>query len=633
MNNTILDGLTELQKKVCLIDNKPLLVLAGPGSGKTTVLTRKIAYILNQSRGERFKILALTFTNKAAQEMRFRVEEIVGEEIKRTFIGTFHAYCYDLLKAYGQHIGINHDFIIYDKDEDLITLLINAVRSRVDEERTGKSKQTVLLERFDSVSIIENVVPTFYYNYQKLKNRLIGPDDIRDDDNSYTEEFKIIFKIYQDALANTNVLDYSDIINNACRLLTEKKFVANQLRKIYKYILIDEGQDTNKAQFELLKIICGDSLDNLFIVADEDQLLYEWNDAKFEYLIELYNMYSMEIVQLNESFRCPQDILDIANRLIRHNKNRLPDKKQLISGKSHENTSMISLRDFDTQAEEADFVTSEIQNIYEENSTYENICVISRTKYVFQQIVERFNKNKIPYFIPMMQEKFSSREVNYLIDLLKMISNENDKVVAYNIAKYLEVNFDNILREAIAKTLFEVIYTRIEKQNSKMVDILKLFRINKNDFDSHLNDLLETFVDSFQYDEKEMEDINEDIKFIQDTYDKYKRENSASNNNFSDFMNYLALASKKEGKGVALLTGHASKGLEFDYVFLISLNQGIFPDFRAIKNNAGGLEEERRNCFVVITRTKKKLFLSYVHKKPNNVKIYPSQFLKEMGLI
>jgi DNA helicase-2/ATP-dependent DNA helicase PcrA len=175
MTENILNGLSDIQKEAVTYDKGPLLVLAGPGAGKTTVLTKRIAYILNKTRGEQFKILALTFTNKAAKEMRDRVEILVGEEVKRTFIGTFHGFCHDVLKSYGEYIGLNPEFTIYDKHEDLIALLIDAVKKRVQEEREGKVFPAVLLERYQNVRVIENTIPSFYFAYIRFKNKLIDP--------------------------------------------------------------------------------------------------------------------------------------------------------------------------------------------------------------------------------------------------------------------------------------------------------------------------------------------------------------------------------------------------------------------------------------------------------------------------
>lgn len=237
----ILSALSEQQIKAVTYDQGPLLVLAGPGAGKTTVLTRRIAYILSKSKGEHFKVLALTFTNKSAKEMKERVEMLVGEELKRVFIGTFHSFSHELIRAYGSYIGISPDFIIYDKPEDIIKLLIDAVRIRVEKELKGEIESTILSEKYKDVSILENTVPGFYYDYIKLKNRLISPLNLSRVGKNYSEDFRLIFKLYDEELKNQSALDFADLILYAHKLLNEKIFIRKQLQTVYKHILIDEG--------------------------------------------------------------------------------------------------------------------------------------------------------------------------------------------------------------------------------------------------------------------------------------------------------------------------------------------------------------------------------------------------------
>ncbi|GAG96401.1 unnamed protein product, partial [marine sediment metagenome] len=284
-------------------------------------------------KGEHFKVLALTFTNKAAEEMKERVEMLVGEELKRVFIGTFHSFSHELIRTYGSYIGISRDFIIYDKPEDIIKVLIDAVRIRVGKELKGEIESTILSEKYKDVSVLENTVPGFYYAYMKLKNRLISPLNLSRVGKNYSEDFRLIFELYDEELRNQSALDFADLILYAHKLLNEKIFIRKQVQTVYKHILIDEGQDTNKAQFELITTICGEDFQSLFIVADEDQLLFEWNDAKFEYLMSLIEKYKVEVIQLYESYRCPVQILQVANRLIKHNRIRIETKAELLPKK------------------------------------------------------------------------------------------------------------------------------------------------------------------------------------------------------------------------------------------------------------------------------------------------------------
>jgi len=635
--NKILKDLTESQKEAITYDKGPLLVLAGPGAGKTKVLTTRIAYILNKTKGEKFKILALTFTNKAAKEMRKRVEDLVGEEVKRTYIGTFHSFCHELLRSYGEYIDLNSDFMIYDNHDDLITLLIEAVKRRVQDEIEGK-KSPLLIEKYENVRVIENTIPGFYYAYTKFKNKLIGPGDLPMD--RYSEDFRFIFQLYQQALKEANVLDFSDLLFYTHRLLRDNSFIANHLRTIYKHVLIDEGQDTNKAQFELIKLLCGKSYTHLFIVADEDQLIFEWNDAKFEYLVELKNYYQMEVIQLYESFRCPSQVLEVANSLITHNSLRISGKKPIVAQKNNKREEVIELNSFKNQIDEAAFVINKINELldkinWEAESENNKVCIIARNRYVITEVINQLEEKGIPYYVPMLQEKFVTNDMNFIVNMLKLIQNENDKITFYKICEYLEIDYEEILSEYSNKSLFEI---AIEELKNKNAELAKAIERKGMQIGEYFNEIFKMISKTKQG--QENEELFDDIKFFKEVYRDFKNAHPLSED-LSEFLNYLALTSRKEGKGIAILTGHASKGLEFEYVFIISLNQGIWPDYRAVNRAKRGekreLEEERRNCFVAITRTKKKLFLSYVEFKMtrygNLQLVEPSQFLYEMGLL
>jgi len=627
--NKILSKLSEQQSKAVTYKQGPLLVLAGPGAGKTTVLARRIAYILSESKGEHFKILALTFTNKAAREMKERVENLVGEEVKRTFIGTFHAFSHDLIRSYGNYIGISQDFIIYDKSEDYIKLLIDGVRKRVNGELKGE-KPKVLSEKYRDIDILTEEMPNFYYLITKLKNKSIFFDGLNKFGKMYSEEFKLIFEIYNEGLEEARVLDFPDLILYANKLMKEKPFIAKQIQKINRHILIDEGQDTNKSQFELITNICSKDFRNLFIVADEDQLIFEWNDARFEYLMSLVKKYKAETIQLYESYRCPPKILKVANLLIKHNMIRIATKEDLLPEKGITEGSIV-VNEFDTQDEEACYICNNIKKL----KRYTDTCIISRNRYLFENIKERLDEQSVPYYILMGQERFSSREMNFIINLMRLIFNENDKVHLNYVCEYLKIDYEKVAEGKSEETLLQR-FIASGKNNQKLKDIINIlsqFRNGKTHFKTHYDRLKKLIIGL----NGKSEDILEDIKLFEETYKHYTFDKKGSERNLGDFLNYLSLSPKKDLKdsGIALLTGHAAKGLEFDYVFLISMNQGIFPDYRA-KKESRSLEEERRNCFVAVTRTKKKLFISYTRSRktrcgPRQHEV--SQFLKEMELV
>jgi len=626
----ILNGLNEQQRKAVTYEQGSLLVLAGPGAGKTTVLTRRIAYTLSKPKGEHFKLLALTFTNKAAKEMKERVEGLVGDEVKRVFIGTFHGFSHELIRAYGNYIGVPQDFIIYDKPEDYIKLLIDGVRKRVKQELKRDVESTILSEKYRDMRILEEMMPHFYNIINKLKNRSIFHEGSNYGDKEQSEELELITDIYNKELKNASALDFPDLILYANKLLKEKPFILKHVQTIYKHVLIDEGQDTNKSQFELITTICGENFQNLFIVADEDQLIFEWNDARFEYLLSLKDRYNLKIIQLYESYRCPYQILKAANRLIKHNRIRIEAKEELIP-KRGESKESIDVNVFENQDDEARFVCNKIKEL----NRYTDTCVISRNRYILKKIKEKLEELSITYHIPMGQERFSTREMNLIINFMRLVSNENDKVHLYHICEYLEINYEDVVENEIGNTLLQNFLDATKKSNhlKDITTILWEFRNNKNAFKTYYDKFKKVIIGS----DAEDEDLIEDIQLFDQIYQKYTFERPNSERRLSDFLNYMVLSPKKilRKRGVALLTVHAAKGLEFDYDFLVSINQGIFPDYRA-KEGSRALEEERRNCFVAITRAKKKLFISYTKFKDTRYgprQHEPSQFLREMGLV
>ena len=619
-NNMNTLTLNNHQKKAVEYTDGSLIVLAGPGSGKTRVLTYRIAHILNNTLNERFKILALTFTNKAADEMKQRIEKLVNDPnaTSRVFIGTFHGFAYTTLKSYGSYIGIPSDFIIYDRKEDLHKILFDGIIKQLKNERTGKSEETVLSEKYYNKTLLEKDIANLFYKVEKIKNQVFTKEEFQ---NSYlySVELEIILDIYKKELDKYKALDFSDLLINTLKLFSEKPFLKKDYQKIYKYILVDEGQDTNKVQFELLKLLCNSTCEKLFIVADEDQVIYEWNDARFEYLLKLQKRYDAEIIQLNETYRCPEQIIEAANNLIKNNTSRLSGKQQLKTIKQN-GSDAIEVNQFETSRGEIDFVKNRIKEINEYNSC----AIISRNRKILQNIEDVLNESNIPTYSPSLQDKFVSREMNLLIYALKSIANEDDKIAIFHLCQFYDFNYD-IVSNNDNLTLLQQFIDVFDKDN----DFLKLLNEIRNEKEEFYKYLLNYVL---KFEDKQEDNLKEDIEALKKYHRDFK--NSGETTTLSNFLNFIALSTNNKitGKGVALLTGHAAKGLEFDYVFLISMNEGVFPDFRA-KGKA--LEEERRNCYVAITRTKKKLYLSYTKAKETRYGLRehkPSRFIKEMML-
>ncbi|NLJ19449.1 ATP-dependent helicase [Globicatella sulfidifaciens] len=630
----IKDELNPQQREAVFDDDGPLLVIAGPGSGKTHILTRRIARIITETSGERFRLLALTFTNKAADEMKERVEQLVGDEVDRLFISTFHGFCFEVLRKYGSYINLDNNFTIYDQSantNNYIALLIEAIQDELNEEFSTKNN---VLSRYENKQVLKNDASKLLNAIFRLKNRLVTPEDIPHDSRKYDKIFRTVYTLYNKKLRDNNVIDFSDLLLLTYQLFKDKPFIAKQYRKTFKHLLIDEAQDTNKAQFEIIKALCGDNYENIFIVADEDQLIYEWNDARFEYLLEFMKIYKARTVQMFENYRCPESILNMANQLIKLNVNRLNNKKDLRANKNNSDNN-VSLTQYDTPEMESESITNEILKVNDFNNT----CVIARNRFILELIEEDLKNKEIPFNYPSTSERFFTQEVQILIALLYATFNEEDTVNINIVCDYFNLDSEDLFTIE-DQTRFSQFIQAVTEQEPELAKTLSKLVQQKNEFFYYIDKILMNLTNISSFNDHPTDkdkDLFDDYKQLKSIERKYRREREDAEQNIGDFLNYLALSPKgnPHQEGVTLLTGHAAKGLEFDYVFVASVNQGIFPDYRSI-DNPRSLEEERRNFFVAITRTKKKLYLSYtIQRKTRFSYRYhePSQFLFEVGLL
>src|SRR5699024_9834076 len=444
----------------------PLLVIAGPGSGKTTILTRRIARLLVDSRDERFKILALTFTTKAANEMKERVESIVGDEVNRLFISTFHGFCFDVLRKYGSYLGLDKEFTIYDQSStnDYLEILIEAVQEEISKEDVSTYP---LLEVYTDQQYLRKEASKYVHAISRLKNQLKGPEDIPVNSRKYDNKFRLIYKLYNKKLRENTAIDYGDLLFLTYQLFKKKPFIAKQYRRVYKHLLIDEAQDTNKAQFEIVKLFCGDKYENLFIVADEDQLIYEWNDAKFEYLLEYANIYNSKIIQMFENYRCPQPVLNMANQLIRLNVNRLDTKQDLKANKNGKEEAV-----FLNKYSYPEIESSKVSNQIFEIDDFDNTCIIARNRFVLSQVEKSLKEKGIPFSYPSTSERFSSKEAKILVAFLQSIFNEDDRIHISYICNYFNINIGDlfVLKD---NTLLNEFLEVIQNDNPELYKIIK----------------------------------------------------------------------------------------------------------------------------------------------------------------
>ncbi|HJU11162.1 MAG TPA: ATP-dependent helicase, partial [Candidatus Binataceae bacterium] len=403
--------LTEIQAAAVAWGNGAALVLAGPGSGKTRVLTARIARLLKESPNKNFRILALTFTTKAAMEMRERVERIAPGMAERTFIGTFHAFCTQVLRQHGSHLGIPPDFGIYDQDRDREALLADALRE------SGQGEPSLAQ---DDVRWLKTI--------DQLKARLVVPEKTTDAfrDPATGNHVARVYQIYEDALRSRNVLDFNGLILGACRLFRDIPEVASRLRRSYPHWLIDEFQDTSPAQYKLIRLLAGDEFRNVFVVADDDQIIYQWAGASYRQIELFREAFNPELIQLVQNHRCPPQIVEAANRLVAHNTRRTPNKQPLIAAKPA-NAQPITLRTFGADEEERDALASEIAAL--DPHEWGRTAILGRTRSLLVPLLDALKTKGVRAVLAQRRDRFISPQFAWLQACLDQALRPTDKQV------------------------------------------------------------------------------------------------------------------------------------------------------------------------------------------------------------
>lgn len=605
------------------------LVLAGPGVGKTTVLTTRIARILHETRNRNFRILALTFTTKAGDEMRSRVEALVPGLTDRAVIGTFHSFCAQVLRQHGSHLGMKPDFGIYDQDQDREELLRDALTQAVARGESVSTEDTRLLKAID-----------------QLRSSLVSPEKTAQHfrDPKAGERAALVYAIYETALRERNVMDFNGMILDTCRLAHQMPAVATRIRQSYPYWLIDEFQDTTPAQYRLVRLLAGDEFKNVFAVADDDQIIYQWAGASYKQIAAFRQHFVPELMQLVENRRCPPEIVQAANNLVAHNAERTPGKAPLVSTLPDSGPA-IGLRVYQSDADEANSIANEIAGAGA--SVWGHTAILGRTKAILQPVLDALRTAGVPAFIATRRDRFVSPQFVWLQCCLDQSLRPTDKQVftamvgASNRIAGTELDAAILAAEAESSGAGYLEYWALAAKNCE------------NDVASHLSDLALRLVQArstwpkvvaeaiawlpqtAQAPTGSISDADED-KSAWEMAAKAIRAEKGSQPDLDELLQGIALRPKEppyDPKAVRLLTIHGAKGLEFDYVWLIGMAESILPSWQSLKSDAkpAELEEERRNCFVAITRTQKHLVLSHA-KQYRGWKQAPSRFLKEMNL-
>ena len=603
----------------------PILVLAGPGSGKTAVLTLRIARIIKSTPEENFKVLGLTFTVRAANEMNKRLLELLGVHSQRVQLKTFHSFCSDLLRQHGSHLGLKPDFSVITDDKDR-TLILKDINDR-GEVLIDDPEDT--LKKIDKM-FIRGILPEELESY-------FEPDKIEQ-----CNKLRAIFNSYIEALLLSNQLDFGSMIYFAHRVLSTKKRIANQIRTVYNYICVDEFQDTNLAQYQILKQIAPDETSNLFVVADDDQVIFQWNGADPKRLQELKLDYKPEIVQLPENYRCPGKIVAIANLLIKHNADRIDSK---IAGVSHNSDAgAISLMDFKDAEQELDGLAAEIVKI--EKSRRSTCLVIARTNQMLVKAKQVLLSHDIEAEIVSKSQDFFSAVFQFLYLILKLYNSPESKSIlnklcavatslngitlsAEEISTQSSVDGSGLLRTffnyASISAILEPVCILADANLFETINYREFVKRSLEYFELQNPDLpIDESYPDYSSDKSEWERISHEIK-----------QSHGEQVSLHIFLQEMDLTPKEKSLPrtcVRLQTVHTAKGMEFEHVYVIGLAEDQFPTYFSKKNGDSAVEEERRNCFVAITRASRTLYLSYA-KKYNGWSKEPSRFLREMGLL
>ena len=611
----LINELNNMQKEAVLNTEGPCLVIAGAGSGKTKVLTHKIAYLIQEKNIKPWNILAITFTNKAANEMKERVEKLVGEVAKDMWIGTFHSICVRILRKYIDRLGFDNTFLIFDTS-DQKTLIKECMKTlKIDDKM------------FTDRSIIAEI--------SNGKNEMLEPKAYQ---TKYAGDYRKeiigkIYELYQKRLKENNAIDFDDIINNTIKILMENEDVLEYYTSKFKYVLVDEYQDTNKAQFTLVTILAS-KYGNITVVGDNDQGIYSFRGADISNILNFEKDFpGTKIIKLEQNYRCTGNILKAANSVIKHNENKY--EKKLWT--ENDEGSLPVIYKSDDEYDEGRFIVEEINHLRrEEYFKYSDFTILYRMNSQSRAIEEILRREAIPYKIVGGLKFYERKEIKDIISYLRLIYNFSDNISLKRVI--------NEPKRGIGKTSIDNIQEISEKTGLSMFDIIKhadeyglnRVKINAQEFIETI-EYLRSKIESLSISELIKETLNKTgyVKALEleNTTEAESRiqnleefltvaiefEEEEAENTLGDFLEGITLSSDIDGMedsedSVTLMTLHSAKGLEFPVVFLVGLEEGIFPGNKSI-GEPKEIEEERRLFYVGITRAKQYLYLTCSKKR------------------
>ena len=631
INSEYLNNLNNAQKEAVLYLDGPLLIVAGAGSGKTKVLTSRIAHIIKEKKAFPNQILSVTFTNKAAKEMQSRVSAILNSEaIGLTWLGTFHSICAKLLRKHAPAAGLTSNFTIIDTD-DQVRLIKNICKA----------------ENID----IKQLAPKYILSIiDRWKNKGFYPNEVIINRNDIYEKTVLpLYKVYQQKLLDLNACDFGDLILHVVKILERNLDIREIYSNNFRYILVDEYQDTNYIQSRWLQLL-SEKHKNLCCVGDDDQSIYSWRGAEIKNFLEFDQVYkNVKVIRLEENYRSSQNILSVASNLIANNQNRVGKTLKTTM----EEGDLVKLNCFKNGKDEAIGISDEIEKKLKRKYSFNNIAILVRAIFQTREFEERFLKIGLPYRILGGTKFYERAEIKDCVAYLRLIHQPKD-----------DLAFDRIVnnpKRSIGESTIKLIHN-FSKENSVSLEISSkqlieqnlikpktkiglssfLFLIDKwrNDINikkiNHIK-LLQLVLDESGYssmlkNKKDIENENrlENIKELLSAMKEF--------DNLESFLEHVALATAIDqdwdGEKVNMMTMHGSKGLEFDVVFLPGWEEGLFPHQKSIEEKGqNGLEEERRLAYVGITRAKKKALISFAMNRfyqGNWIDSMASRFIEEL---
>lgn len=606
-----INKLNKMQRLAVTTTEGAVLILAGAGSGKTRVITNKIAYLIEEKNVNPYNILAITFTNKAAKEMLLRVEEMIGEDSKRVWISTFHAFCTKVLRMEAHHLNYDNNFTIYDTSD----------------------KQT----------LIKNCMDALDYNKQSISPSLIAAEisrakdsmiDVREYENTYESDYigsKVskVYALYQEELKKNNAMDFDDLIYNCIRLFKEHKDVLEKYQFKFKYIMVDEYQDTNFSQYMLIKML-SDIHKNICVVGDDDQSIYTWRGADIRNILEFEKDFDNVLqIKLEQNYRSTSNIINAAHSVIKKNNER-KEKKIWTDANEGEKIKLYSAT---SERDESNYVAINIRKMVENQCyDYKDFAVLYRANSLSRNYEEAFMKYGIPYKIFGGLKFYDRMEIKDILAYLRIIDNKYDDISLKRII--------NVPKRSIGTKTIEKLESYARQNNMSILDAMdeidnivsttktresvKKFKVLISSLKSlskviSVSELLEKVLENTNYKKIYLEENSIESQSRLENIDELKSvvkefELNSEDKTLSGFLQNATLSTDmdeniKNDNFVSLMTIHSSKGLEFRVVFLVALEEDIFPSSRSILEESK-LEEERRLCYVAITRAKEKLFMT-----------------------